>query len=46
VKTDMGGEGAPLDIETSCKGLVAQINAQAGKGGYRFIDYQGESIAW
>ncbi|MEN0108860.1 MAG: SDR family oxidoreductase [Pseudomonas sp.] len=46
VKTDMGGEGAPLDIETSCKGLVAQINAQAGKGGHRFIDYQGESIAW
>ena len=46
VKTDMGGEGAPLDIETSCKGLVAQINAQAGKGGHRFMDYQGDSIPW
>jgi NAD(P)-dependent dehydrogenase (short-subunit alcohol dehydrogenase family) len=46
VKTDMGGEGATLDIETSCKGMVAQINKQAGAGGHRFIDYQGESIAW
>ncbi len=46
VKTDMGGEGAPLDVQTSCKGLVEQINKQAGQGGHRFIDYQGQSIPW
>ncbi|MEK1941341.1 MAG: SDR family oxidoreductase [Pseudomonas sp.] len=46
VKTDMGGEGAPLDVQTSCKGLVEQINKQAGQGGHRFIDYQGTSIPW
>ena len=46
VKTDMGGEGAPLDVQASCKGLVEQINKQAGKGGHRFIDYQGTAIPW
>lgn len=46
VKTDMGGDGASLDVQTSCKGLVAQINAQAGQGGHRFMDYQGQAIAW
>lgn len=46
VKTDMGGEGAPLDVQTSCKGLVEQITKQAGQGGHRFIDYQGSSIPW
>ena len=46
VKTDMGGEGAQLDVQTSCKGLVEQINKQAGKGGHRFIDYQGTAIPW
>lgn len=46
VKTDMGGENAPLDVETSTRGLVEQLKAYAGKGGHHFIDYQGEAIAW
>jgi NAD(P)-dependent dehydrogenase (short-subunit alcohol dehydrogenase family) len=46
VKTDMGGDSAPLDVQTSCKGLVEQINKQAGQGGHRFIDYQGQNIPW
>lgn len=46
VKTDMGGDNAPLDVETSTRGLVEQLNAYAGRGGHHFIDYRGEVIAW
>jgi NAD(P)-dependent dehydrogenase (short-subunit alcohol dehydrogenase family) len=46
VKTDMGGEGADIDIETSTRGLVEQLNAYAGKGGHHFVDYKGDTIAW
>lgn len=46
VKTAMGGDNAPLDVETSTRGLVEQLNAYAGRGGHHFIDYRGEVIAW
>ncbi|MFL9815252.1 SDR family oxidoreductase [Stutzerimonas sp. VN223-3] len=46
VRTDMGGEEAPLDIETSCRGMVEQVKRAAGQGGHRFIDYQGEQLPW
>ena len=36
VKTDMGGEGADLDVETSTRGLVDQVNTYAGQGGHHF----------
>lgn len=46
VKTDMGGAEAPLDVETSCRGMVEQVKRAAGQGGHRFIDYQGETLPW
>lgn len=46
VKTDMGGAEAPLDIETSCRGMVEQVKRAAGQRGHRFIDYQGEQLPW
>ena len=46
VKTDMGGEGADLDVETSTRGLIDQVNAYTGKGGHHFVDYKGDTIAW
>jgi NAD(P)-dependent dehydrogenase (short-subunit alcohol dehydrogenase family) len=46
VKTDMGGEEAPLDIETSCRGMVEQVTRAAGQGGHRLIDYQGTKLPW
>ncbi len=46
VKTDMGGEEAPLDVETSCRGMVEQVTCATGQGGHRFIDYQGEPLPW
>lgn len=46
VKTDMGGEGADIDVDTSTSGLVEQLNAYAGKGGHHFVNYKGETIPW
>jgi len=46
VKTDMGGEGADIDVETSTRGLIAQVNAYTGKGGHHFVNYKGETIPW
>ncbi|WP_323158464.1 SDR family oxidoreductase [Pseudomonas viridiflava] len=46
VKTDMGGENAAIDVQTSTTGLVEQLDAYAGKGGHHFINYKGETIAW
>lgn len=46
VKTEMGGEGAEVEIVDSCRGLVAQLEAYRDRGGHHFIDYQGQPIAW
>lgn len=46
VKTEMGGAEAPLDVVTSCKGLVEQLTRAAGQGGHRFVDYQGDALPW
>jgi NAD(P)-dependent dehydrogenase (short-subunit alcohol dehydrogenase family) len=45
VKTDMGGDGADIDIATSVKGLADQIEA-AQPPGQRYIDYTGATIPW
>ncbi|GAA0955544.1 SDR family oxidoreductase [Kribbella koreensis] len=46
VKTDLGGPGALLTIEESIPGVAATINAQSGKPGLQFLDYQGETVPW
>ncbi|MBH2034649.1 MAG: SDR family oxidoreductase [Pseudomonadales bacterium] len=46
VKTEMGGEGADIDVETSTRGLIDQVNAYSGKGGHHFVNYKGETIPW
>ncbi|NIF17869.1 SDR family oxidoreductase [Pantoea sp. Cy-639] len=46
VKTDMGGENAEIDVLTSTRGMLAQIKAQSGNGGLRFINYKGEALTW
>ncbi|MGV8920854.1 MAG: SDR family oxidoreductase [Pseudomonas sp.] len=46
VKTDMGGDGADIDVQTSTEGMVKQIDEYAGKGGHHFINYKGETIPW
>jgi NAD(P)-dependent dehydrogenase (short-subunit alcohol dehydrogenase family) len=46
VRTDMGGADAPLDIASSCKGMVEQISAAVGQPGLRYLDYQGNPLPW
>ncbi|MDE1165726.1 MAG: SDR family oxidoreductase [Pseudomonas sp.] len=46
VKTDMGGEGADIDVQTSTRGLIDQVDAYAGKGGHHFVNYRGEVLPW
>jgi NAD(P)-dependent dehydrogenase (short-subunit alcohol dehydrogenase family) len=46
VRTAMGGPGAPLDVDTSVKGLADVIAARWGSGGTAFVDYRNEIISW
>ena len=46
VRTDMGGDDAPLDIDSSCKGMVQQVSAAVGEAGLRYLDYQGNPLPW
>lgn len=46
VRTDMGGDAAPLDIETSAAGIVETLVARAGTGGVHFVDFNNKIVAW
>lgn len=46
VATDMGGEGADLDVATSAAGLAEVIEARAGRIDPAFLDYRGEALPW
>jgi hypothetical protein len=42
----MGGSAAPLDIETSVRGMVSVIAARRAKPGLAYLDYQGKTLPW
>lgn len=46
VKTAIGGDQAPLDVEESVKGLVDVIEKARGSRGQAFLDYRGQAIPW
>ncbi|MFM9941790.1 MAG: SDR family oxidoreductase [Hyphomicrobiaceae bacterium] len=46
VRTSMGGPTAPLDIETSVRGVADVITKRWGQGGQAFVDYKGDIIPW
>ncbi|NMG46377.1 SDR family oxidoreductase [Aromatoleum toluvorans] len=46
VQTDMGGTAAPLDIETSTRGVCRVLESASGKGGVHFLDFQGQALPW
>lgn len=46
VKTDMGGAGADIDVDTSVTGIADQLAASHGTHAHRFVDYSGREIAW
>ncbi len=45
VKTDMGGEGADIDVATSVAGL-ADVLAAAHAPGSAYLDYRGQQLPW
>ncbi len=46
VRTSMGGPGAPLDIDTSVRGLADVMATRWGQGGQAFVDYKNEIVPW
>ena len=46
VKTDLGGEGAQLEVADSARGVVDVLEQHGGDGGLQFIDHQGHPVAW
>jgi NAD(P)-dependent dehydrogenase (short-subunit alcohol dehydrogenase family) len=46
VQTDMGGADAPLSVEASTRGVIDVIEANAGRGGLRYLDHEGVTVAW
>lgn len=46
VKTDLGGQGAPLEPQQSIKGMLEVIEQLDRKDTGKFYDYQGNEIAW
>jgi NAD(P)-dependent dehydrogenase (short-subunit alcohol dehydrogenase family) len=46
VKTDLGGPDAGLTVEESTRGVADVIEAQHGRGGLHYLDYQGTLVPW
>jgi NAD(P)-dependent dehydrogenase (short-subunit alcohol dehydrogenase family) len=46
VRTDMGGDNAPLSIEQSIPSLTDMLERRRGAGGVAFVDYQDVEMAW
>jgi NAD(P)-dependent dehydrogenase (short-subunit alcohol dehydrogenase family) len=45
VKTDMGGDGADIDVATSVAGIADMLAANRGPG-HRYLDYKGDTLPW
>jgi NAD(P)-dependent dehydrogenase (short-subunit alcohol dehydrogenase family) len=46
VKTDMGGNDAPVDLATSVEGIYGTLINWHGSGKQAFLDYQGNELPW
>jgi NAD(P)-dependent dehydrogenase (short-subunit alcohol dehydrogenase family) len=46
VRTDMGGPGAMLSVEESCKGVIDVVEAKAGTGEHGFYSHNGDTVGW
>ena len=46
VRTDMGGSAAPLSPEESIGAILSLIDRLKTEDNGRFLDYQGQTIAW
>jgi NAD(P)-dependent dehydrogenase (short-subunit alcohol dehydrogenase family) len=45
VRTDMGGDNAPVDVPTSARGMADQITRDT-RPGLAYLDYQGQKLPW
>ncbi len=46
VQTALGGDGAPLTVDDSVRGVVTTIERHAGAAGLQFRDYQDHIVPW
>lgn len=46
VRTDLGGQRATLDVDTSVRGMVQVLEARLGQRGCVFLDHAGETVPW
>jgi NAD(P)-dependent dehydrogenase (short-subunit alcohol dehydrogenase family) len=46
VRTDMGGQDAPVSVEDSAKGVIDVVEAKAGSGQHGFYGHDGGVIPW
>ena len=46
VRTDMGGSGATIDVDTSSRGIADQIERRTGSGAHAFIGWNGREWPW
>jgi NAD(P)-dependent dehydrogenase (short-subunit alcohol dehydrogenase family) len=46
VKTDMGGAGATITVETSARGIADQIERRRGSGEHAFVGWNGRELPW
>lgn len=46
VQTDMGGEGAPVKVEASAKGILEQVAGLSKDKSGKFLDFRGRELPW
>ncbi|MBO1767427.1 SDR family oxidoreductase [Allobranchiibius sp. GilTou38] len=46
VKTEMGGEGARLEVDESIPHVVTTIDELRGRPGLHYVDYLGRTVPW
>ncbi len=46
VRTDMGGQNATLDVDTSARGMADAIAARAGTSGGQYVNHENKDVRW
>ena len=46
VRTELGGDGAPLEVDASVPGMVDLVEKARGTHRHRFLDYTGAELPW
>ena len=46
VRTELGGDGAPIEVEDSVPGLADIVEKARGTGRHAFVDYKGQTLPW